>query len=70
MQESPSTVPAGRVPRHKDVVLLGDNIDSVRPGDEVDITGIFTNRYDYTLNVKHGFPLFWTIIEANYIKRI
>lgn len=35
VQESPSKVLAGRIPRSKDVVLLGDNIDLVRPGEEV-----------------------------------
>jgi DNA replication licensing factor MCM2 len=70
VQETPGTVPPGRVPRHKDVILLGDNIDAARPGDEVEITGIFTNRFEYALNVKHGFPVFSTVIEANYIKRV
>ncbi len=70
MQESPGKVPPGRVPRQKEVVLLGENIDSCRPGDEVKITGIFTQLYDYKLNVKHGFPLFFTVIEANNVKRL
>ena len=70
VQETPGTVPPGRVPRHKDVILLGDNIDSARPGDEVFVTGIVTNRFEYALNAKHGFPVFNTIIEANYIKRV
>ena len=70
VQECPGDVPPGRVPRHKDVILLGDNIDAARPGDEVEITGIYTNRYDYALNLKHGFPIFATIIEANYVKRV
>lgn len=61
-------MPAGRVPTQKEVILLGDNIDICRPGDEVEITGIYTFRYDYILNVKHGFPLFSTIIEANHVK--
>ena len=69
LQESPGKVPPGRVPRQKDIILLGDNIDSARPGDEVQITGIYTHRYDYGLNVKHGFPLFHTLIEANNIIR-
>ncbi len=30
LQESPGTVPAGRVPRHKEVILLADLVDSVR----------------------------------------
>jgi len=50
-----------------EVILLGDNIDAARPGDEVIITGIYLNRYDYGLNIKHGFPLMKTNIEANYI---
>ena len=58
IQEAPGKVQAGRVPRQKDVVLLGDNIDACRPGDEVTITGVYTHRYDYALNVKHGFPIF------------
>lgn len=70
VQECPGDVPPGRVPRHKDVILLGDNIDVARPGDEVEITGIYTNRYDFGLNVKHGFPIFSTIIEANYVRRV
>ena len=50
--------------------MLGDNIDIARPGDEVEVTGLFLHRYDYSLNVKHGFPVFSTMIEANYIKRV
>jgi DNA replication licensing factor MCM2 len=44
-------------------------VDTARPGDEVEITGIYINRFDYFSNVKHGFPVFSTIIEANYIRR-
>jgi DNA replication licensing factor MCM2 len=32
-----------------------------------EITGIFKNRYDRNLNHRQGFPVFNTIIEANYI---
>ena len=49
--------------------MLNDQVDSARPGDEVEITGIFINRFDYFANIKHGFPVFTTIIEANYIRR-
>ena len=35
----------------------------------MEITGIFINRLDYNANIKHGFPVFTTIIEANNIKR-
>ncbi len=39
VQESPGTVPAGRLPRQKDVILLHDLIDTARPGEQVTITG-------------------------------
>jgi DNA replication licensing factor MCM2 len=51
------------------VYVINDLVDNARPGDEVEITGIYINRFDYFANVKHGFPVFSTIIEANYIRR-
>lgn len=44
-------------------------VDSARPGDEVEITGIYINRFDYFANVRHGFPVFQTFVEANNLKR-
>lgn len=67
LQESPGTVPAGRLPRHREVILLWDLIDSAKPGEEVEITGIYRNSYDAQLNNKNGFPVFATIIEANHV---
>ena len=67
LQESPGTVPAGRLPRHREVILLWDLIDSAKPGEEVEITGIYRNSYDAQLNNKNGFPVFATILEANYV---
>ena len=31
--------------------------------------GIYTNSYDAALNVKNGFPVFSTLIEANAITK-
>ncbi|KAF0700905.1 Aste57867_8591 [Aphanomyces stellatus] len=59
LQESPSSVPPGRVPRSKEA----------RPGEEVAITGVYINTPDPTLNMKDGFPVFKTVIEANHIER-
>ncbi|ODM98345.1 DNA replication licensing factor mcm2, partial [Orchesella cincta] len=67
IQESPGKVPAGRLPRSKDVICLSDLTDVCKPGDEIDLTGIYTNTYDGSLNVKQGFPVFSTVILANYI---
>jgi DNA replication licensing factor MCM2 len=67
LQESPGTVPAGRLPRHREVILLWDLIDSAKPGEEIEVTGIYRNNYDAQLNNKNGFPVFATILEANHV---
>lgn len=67
LQESPGTVPAGRLPRHREVILTWDLIDMAKPGEEVEITGVYRNSYDAQLNNKNGFPVFATILEANHV---
>ncbi|VDM63227.1 unnamed protein product [Angiostrongylus costaricensis] len=67
IQESPNKVAAGRLPRSKDCILLGDLCDSCRPGDEIEVTGIYSNNFDGALNYKQGFPVFNTLIHANHI---
>jgi DNA replication licensing factor MCM2 len=42
VQEAPGKVPAGRLPRSKDVICQSDLTDVCKPGDEVDITGYAT----------------------------
>ncbi|KAB5573292.1 hypothetical protein DKX38_000486 [Salix brachista] len=69
LQESPGIVPAGRLPRYKEVILLNDLIDCARPGEEIEVTGIYTNNFDLSLNTKNGFPVFSTVIEANYVTK-
>ena len=70
IQESPGTVPVGRVPRQKEVILTNDLVDMARPGDEVEISGIYNSRFDASTNLKHSFPIFNTYIEANCVKRL
>lgn len=67
IQESPGKINAGRVPRSKDVILLGELCDSCRPGDEIDLTGVYINSYDGALNIATGFPTFSTVILANNV---
>jgi DNA replication licensing factor MCM2 len=69
LQESPGSVPAGRLPRHREVILRWDLIDNVKPGEEVEVTGIYRNNFDASLNARNGFPVFSTIIEANHINK-
>lgn len=69
LQESPGTVPAGRLPRHREVILLWDLIDCAKPGEEITVTGIYKNSYDGQLNARNGFPVFTTLIEASSIRR-
>ena len=67
LQESPGTVPAGRLPRHREVILLWDLIDAAKPGEEVEVTGTYRNNYDAQLNNRNGFPVFATVLEANHV---
>merc|ERR1719430_1779642 len=69
IQESPGKVRAGRLPRSKDAILTGDLCDICKPGDEIELTGVYSNSYDSSLNTKNGFPIFATVIIANHIVR-
>lgn len=69
LQERPGSVPPGRVPRTKEVHFLDDLVDLARPGEEVDVTGIFCSKYDYFLTNRSGFPVFSTHVSANHIRK-
>jgi DNA replication licensing factor MCM2 len=34
-----------------------------------EVTGIYKQNYDSGLNMQHSFPVFATLIEANYISK-
>lgn len=69
LQEAPGKVVAGRLPRAKDAILLGDLCDMCKPGDEIELTGVYTNNYDGSLNTAQGFPVFATVLLANHIAK-
>ena len=71
LQEKPGSVPPGRIPRSKEIIVLNDLIDTVKPGDQIEVTGVYTNNFEASLNTRQqGFPVFTTFIEANFIKRV
>lgn len=70
LQESPGSVPAGRLPRYKEVILLNDLIDCARPGEEIEVTGVYRHNIDPSINITNGFPVFATVIEANYVRKM
>jgi len=71
LQESPSTVPPGRVPRYKTCFLYSDMVDVARPGEEIEVTGIYRHEVsNHVLNVQQGFPVFSTVIEGNHVKKL
>ena len=65
IQEMPNSVEPGRIPRSKEVIVTGDLVDKVRPGEEVAIVGIYKAVFDYSYNMKYSFPVMKSYIEAN-----
>ncbi len=69
LQEMPGSVPPGRVPRYKDVILLADLIDVARPGEEIDVCGVYMHSMQGISAKVTGFPVFATVIEANCVQK-
>merc|ERR1740139_98459 len=69
LQESPGSVEPGKMPRSKEIVLTGDMVDSVRPGDELVLTGVYKCLYDAATNARTCFPVFKTEINAVHVHR-
>ncbi|KAI1176781.1 MCM2/3/5 family-domain-containing protein [Nemania sp. FL0916] len=65
IQEMPERAPAGQLPRGVDVVLDDDLVDKVKPGDRIQLVGIF--RTLGNRNTNHNSALFKTVILANHI---
>lgn len=65
IQEMPERAPAGQLPRGVDVILDDDLVDKCKPGDRVQLVGIYRSLGNR--NAGHNTALFKTIILANNI---
>lgn len=65
IQEMPERAPAGQLPRGVDVILDDDLVDRVKPGDRVQIVGIY--RTLGNRNANHNSAVFKTVILANNV---
>lgn len=65
IQEMPERAPAGQLPRGVDVILDDDLVDKVKPGDRIQLVGIF--RTLGNRNTNHNSALFKAVILANNI---
>lgn len=65
IQEMPERAPAGQLPRGVDVILDDDLVDKVKPGDRIQLVGIY--RTLGNRNTNHSSALFKTIILANNV---
>lgn len=71
LQETPDQVPHGETPIHVNLVSYGDMVDRCRPGDAVEITGVFraqamrANRNRRALN--SIFKTYIDVVSISYI---
>ena len=64
IQEMPERAPAGQLPRPIDVVLDGDLVDRVKPGDRVRLVGAFRSVGKHAASIS---ALFRSMVVANNI---
>lgn len=61
----PERAPAGQLPRGVDVIMDDDMVDRVKPGDRIQLVGIYRSLGNR--NASSGSSTFRTLILANYV---
>jgi DNA replication licensing factor MCM3 len=65
IQEMPERAPAGQLPRSIDVILDDDLVDRVKPGDRIQLVGVYRSLGNR--NASHASSTFRTVLLANNI---
>lgn len=68
IQEMPEYAPPGQLPRSVTVVLENDLVDKLKPGDRVEVTGVYKTRPTTKMGVTNG--IFQTHIVATGVKSL
>ncbi len=69
IQELPEELPAGQLPQSFEVHLMGDIVNSARPGDRIDLTGIVKVESEFS-RISIRPRLFNSRIEGNFIEQM
>ncbi|KAK9449132.1 MCM2/3/5 family-domain-containing protein [Limtongia smithiae] len=67
IQEMPERAPAGQLPRSVEVVLDDDLVDAVKPGDRIQLVGMYKSMGSRSAGKDSGSAQFRTVILANNI---
>jgi DNA replication licensing factor MCM3 len=65
IQEMPERAPAGQLPRGVDVIMDDDLVDKVKPGDRIQLVGVYRSLGNR--NAGHNSALFKTVVLANHV---
>jgi len=68
VQELPEELPPGKLPESCTIIVYGDLVDKVRPGDRIKITGMVLAAPERRL-VEGRKPLFKTYVEAVFFEK-
>ncbi|MFX1445995.1 MAG: minichromosome maintenance protein MCM [Promethearchaeota archaeon] len=66
IQEVPEDLPAGRIPRSVQAILTYDLVDTIKPGDRINIMGVFKSVLAQSIKGLNS-TLFKTYVDVNFV---